>query len=67
MGKIYITYCLACFLTFCLFSCNNESNQYSLGVVSTATPEASKVGEQILLKGGNAIDAAIAISFTVHK
>lgn len=47
-----------------VFSCAKDKKNF-LGVVSTATPEASRVGEKILQMGGNAFDASIAISFAL--
>ncbi len=35
------------------------------GIVSAASPEAAKAGAEILAEGGNAIDAAIAVSLTL--
>lgn len=38
---------------------------YRNGMVVCATPEASKVGADVLKKGGNAVDAAVAVQFAL--
>ncbi|GEM50954.1 gamma-glutamyltransferase [Empedobacter brevis NBRC 14943 = ATCC 43319] len=43
----------------------NAQESYKNGVVVTAHPEASKVGVEVLKKGGNAIDASIAVQFAL--
>jgi gamma-glutamyltranspeptidase/glutathione hydrolase len=46
-------------------STKDDDAHYKNGMVVCATPSASKVGLDILKKGGNAVDAAVAVQFAL--
>ncbi len=52
-------------LTILFFSCNSYSNYDKGGMVSSANDLATRVGIDIMKKGGNAVDAAVGVGFTL--
>ena len=57
---------------FCIFIFTSYSSQHSLsqdsefkGMVSSASPEATDIGVEILEQGGNAFDVAVAVSLAL--
>jgi len=56
---------LAVFLVIITFSLNANTAHGKRGMVVSAEPIATQVGLQILKKGGNAVDAAVATGFAL--
>lgn len=56
-------------LFICLFllaiACTSPAPKLKYGAVTSASPEATEAGMRILKAGGNAVDAAIAVSFAL--
>lgn len=62
---LLIPLCLGLLVSFTTNASGQELNQFKHAAVVTAHPEASKVGVAIIKRGGNAIDAAIAVQFAL--
>ncbi len=54
------------FLFFLIFAKNTFAVEKNNFIVSTSHPQASKIGGDILAKGGNAIDAVLAIQMSLN-
>ena len=64
--KLYIICCLpTLLLAGQICSAQQTSTSYKNGMVVCAYPDAAKVGLDIMKKGGNAVDAAVAVQFAL--
>ncbi len=58
---------LLALLPFFVIGCENAAvtSYYEKGALATASPIATRVGEQVFARGGNAFDVAVAVGFAL--
>jgi len=61
----YLTICLLIAFVCPVFAQNKQINNSHNGMVVCAYPDAAQAGLTILKKGGNAVDAAVAVQFAL--
>ncbi len=63
--SVFVYFLLFCFFALTLNAASDEPVKAKNGMVVSASDLATKVGVQILQRGGNAIDAAVAVGFAL--
>lgn len=53
------------FTTLSIQSCQDHKIEYFQGALSTVHPIATEVGREVLARGGNVVDCAVAVGFTL--
>ena len=69
-NSLAAVFCLLCIFTTTFYASGQAASanaeRYRKGMVVCATPYAAQVGLDILKKGGNAVDAAVAVQFALE-
>jgi len=65
MRRVWVLFAVASVLIAPSCDKVGVTHYYRQGIIASVSPIASEVGKQVMLKGGNAFDAAVAVGFAL--